>query len=679
MKPLEQTGKFDMKRTHFLTLTVMTSLGAMSFGTTLPTFDESAATLPGTQAEAQSQGPGKLPAENIDGSKVNGATQKEASDIIKEFNDGQADDLMGSAMIALAKFEALHVKDDKNLSVMTWIGYLSTVTGSHTRAIEVLEAIRNASGDEAVNIMNLRNLSASYYLSQQYANAAGVLVELDQKVPEQADILALLGSSYVLGKEYSKAIAPLEQAAGLLSNDPDSLRNVNVDLGISYARTGDQEKAMMVFDRMKSDESLTSVQLGWMGFIYLQNKRYDDAISVLERSYAIDGTNQGVVNNLANAYLSRGASGDEAKAVAMFEELSGMGSGNPVADYNIGSLYLSRGDYAKAKPYLVRAARSNDPFALNNLGRVHEGLNENAEAATNYSKASDLRTDNATFAKNAGFALIRVGNDAAAIKYLERAMSIEKSPDILIPLAGAYDRAGMSDKAMAIWMMPEVRSSRENDADYWFSMGASHAAAGQTAEAEAAYRRSLQIRPNNADVVNNLGVLLFKKEDYAGALDCFKKQAAMQPESVDAKLNVAACHVRLGQINEAVDIWRGVVRTNPERVDVRLDLADGLWNTGDTPGARFHYATVNRTNPNNARALNGLGMWALLQTQNDEAESYFRKSISADRKFVPAFQNLAVVLERQNKIAEAVKVLEAALAMEPNNDAVKQQLARLKS
>lgn len=668
-----------MKRNHLLTLALMTSLGAMSFGSPLVNLDTAVTSFPAVYAEVQSQGPTKLPAENVDGSKVNAATQREASEIIKEFNANQAEDLMGSAMIALAKFEALHGKDEKNLSVMTWIGYLSTVTGSHARSIEVLEAIRNASQDEAVNVMNLRNLSASYYLSQQYASAAGTLVELDQKVPDQGDTLALLGSSFVLGKEYSKAISPLERAATLLSGDADSLRNVNVDLGISYSRTGDQEKAMMVFDRMKSDDLLTSVQLGWMGFIYLQNKRFDDAISMLERSYQIDSTNQGVVNNLANAYLNRNKPGDEAKAVAMFEELSGMGSGNPVADYNVGSLYLGRGEYAKAKPYLVRAARNGDPLALNNLGRAHEGLGEYAEAASNYSRASDLRPDNDTFAKNAGFALIRVGNDASAIKYLERAMNLNRSTDILLPLAGAYNRTGMGEKAMAIWMMPEVRDSRQNDASYWFNLGTSHAAAGQPAEAEAAYRKSLQIEPNNADVVNNLGVLLWNNENYAGALDCFKKQSAMQPESVDAKLNVAACHVRLGQINEAVEIWRGVVRSSPDRVDVRLDLADGLWNTGDTPGARFHYATVHRTNPNNARALNGLGMWALLQTQNDEAEDYFRKSIAADRKFIPGFQNLAVVLERQNKVAEAVKVLEAALAMAPNNDAVKQQLARLKS
>ncbi len=666
-----------MKRNHFWSLTMLASLSTMGVASPelapmpYPVMDEVVGT--------QSQDPGSLPPENIDGSKANMKTHAAVAALIKAFNEASEDDLMGAASEALVKFEELHAKDQLNLPTLTWIGYLASITGNQAHAIETLELIRGKSGDEKVNMMNLRNLCAAYYMTQQYTMAAATLTELDAKDPDNKKTLALLGSSYVLSKEYSKAIDPLEKAQSLLGDDADSLRNVRVDLGISYARTNQPQKAMGVFDAMLNDDALTSVQLGWMGYIYLENKRYDSAIVALERANTLDGNNPGVVNNLANAYLSRGNAGDEAKAVVLFEKLATMDSSNPVADYNVGSIYLSKKEYAKAKPFLVKAARSNDPFALNNLGLACEGLGEHAEAFANYSKASDMRTDSLVFARNAGFAALRTKNDQMAIKYLERAAAMEKSSDVLVPLATIYNRNNMGDKAMAIWMMPEIRESRKGDADYWFNLALAHASAGHKTEAEAAYRQSLQIEPNNADVVNNLGALLWANEDYTGALDCFKKQSAMQPENEAAKLNVAACHVKLGQINEAVEIWRGVVRTSPDRTDVRLDLADGLWNTGDTPGARFHYATALKSQPNNARALNGLGMWALLQTQNDEAEEYFRKSKAANMKFIPAYQNLAVVLERKNKKAEAVKVLEAALAMDSENDAVKQQLARLKS
>ncbi|QYK53683.1 MAG: tetratricopeptide repeat protein [Fimbriimonadaceae bacterium] len=669
-----------MKRTQFWSFVLVSAVApAAAHASSISVGSNLVSAVPHLLVVAQDSQLEKLPAENVDGSKVNSKTQDQAAAIIKEFKAQESTDLMGAASVALEKFETLHQTDNLNLSVMTWIGYLSSVTGNHARAIEVLESIRGKSANADVNVMNLKNLAGSLYATQAYGKAAEAFTALDLAAPGNATTLSLLGSCYVLSKDYEKAIDPLNRALDLLGDDMDSRRNVLVDLAISYHRTGRTKEAMGVFDTLRGDSELTAVQLGWMGYVYLQNKAYDSAIDSLERSLALDGTNEVVVNNLANAYLSRGKSGDEAKAVALYEKLAGMQSGNAVADYNIGSLYLNRGDFAKAKPFLVRAARSNDPYALNNLGRACEGLKEDKEAASNYAKASDLRPDVDTFASNAGFAYMRLNQPASAIPYLERANKLNGNAEIRVNLATAYTNTGKHDEAMVIWMSPEVREMKKNDANYWFNVARAHDQAGQTAEAEAAYRQSLSIDSNNAAVVNNLGVLLWNKGEYEGALDCFKRQSALDPKNVEATLNVASAHVKLGQLNEAVEIWRGVVRSNPKRMDVRLDLADGLWNLGDTPGARFHYAYVNKEQPNNARALNGLGMWALLQTQHDEAASLFRQSLNNDRKFVPAYQNLAIVLERQNKVSEAIKVLEAALAVDKDNDGVQQQLSRLKS
>lgn len=666
-----------MKYTRLWIMAMVAGMAVCTFADLAPAYQIAEA---GNLAEgALQQTPDKLPAENVDGTKANTKTHNAAAKIIKEFNDASQADLMGAAVQALAKFEELHTQDPVYLPAMTWIGYLATVTGNQVRSIEVLEAIRGKSSDQKVNLMNLRNLCAAYYATQDYRKAAGALVELDSQEPGNPTTLSLLGSSYVLDKDYRSAIAPLESAAGYLANDPDSLRNVRVDLGICYARTNQQEKAMRLFDSMLDDGGLTATQLGWMGYIYLENKKYGQAINALERANKMDPTNATVVNNLATAYIERGQSGDEAKAVSLFETLAGMSSGNPVADYNVGTIYLKKGEYAKAKTYLSRAAKSNDPYALNNLGMAHEGLKEDKEALAAYAKASDLRPDVVVFSRNAGFAAVRVKDDNSAVKYLSRASASDKSAEVLIPLAGVYSRTGQGTKALDIWTMPEVREKLKGDADYWFNLGLAHAGAGQMKEAAAAYRQSLLIKPGNGAVLNNLGALLWDSGDYAGARDAFERQSKLEPENETAKMNIAACYVKEGNIDGAVAIWRDVVRAHPDRTDVRLDLADGLWNTGDTPGARFHYATALKSQPNNPRALNGLGMWALLQTQNDEAESYFRKAVSADRKFIPAYQNLAIVLERKNKLAEAVKTLEAALSMDPDNEAVKQHLARLKS
>ncbi len=625
------------------------------------------------------QGVEKLPAENIDGSKVNAKIQNQAVEIIKEFR--AAADLRVAADDALAKFDKLYEQDQKNLSVLTWIGYLSSVTGDHARAIETLESIRGKSSVTEVNAMNLRNLAASYYTTANYSGAQSALVELDSLEPGNAETLSLLGNAYLLDEKYSQAIEPLRKAVALLEDDPDSIRKVQVDLGIAYYRANQHANAMQTFDALRGDSGLTAGQLSWMGYVYMENDRLDPAIECLERSVELDTTNEIAVTNLANCYLKRNRDGDQAKAATLYADMGTTG-GNPVADYNVGSLYLSRGEYQQALPYLQRAAENSDPYALNNLALCYEGLKDDSQAAPLYARASDARRDEEIYARNAGFAYMRLKNHHAAIPYLERAMQLggnNVNRDVAANLATAYSHVGRVDDATKLWMNPAVRDHYKSDATYWFNLGKIHADQGHTAEAESAYRQSLSIEPNNPAALNNLGVLLWDRGDYSGALDCFQKQSTAEPASIEAKLNVASAHVRLEQLDKAVEIWREVVRSNPENDKVRLDLADGLWNLGDTPGARFHYAYVNRLQPTNARALNGLGMWALLQTEHDEAESLFRQAIKADRSYIPAFQNLAVVLERKNRVRDAIVVLEAALAMDSSNDGVREQLARLKS
>lgn len=629
----------------------------------------------------QGAAPGVLPVENIDGSKVDRKVQNAAAKVIETYLAAKESGNQQAMDGAVTEMEALHGQDAKNLSVLTWLGYMYNTTGQHDKAVAVLETVRGKSSAPAVNIANLRNLSASYYLSRKYAPAIGALRDLDAMEPDRADTLSLLGSAYVLSKDYASAISPLEKAKGLTAKDSDSYRAVCIDLGISYYRTSRADKAMSLFDEIRNDPRLSAEQLGWMGFIYLQNDRASDAVTTLEKANKVDANNPGVINNLASAYLKRGQRGDEERAAGLYERLFALVPDNGTAAYNAGSMYLAQGNFAKAKPILAKAAAvTNDPFAFNNLGRACEGLGQTSEAAANYSKASDMRSDVVVFARNAGFAMVRAGNDALAIKYLDRAYKLgDRDSKTVMNLASALSRTNQHEKAMAMLGTPEAQKTLANDADYWYNMGVVHAGMNRVDDAEAAYRKSLTIRPDDIDATNNLALLLWRKKDYAGALSMFSKLSGLSNNSTTARLNVAACHVKLGHMGDAMSIWRDIVRAEPKRTDVRLDLADALWNSGDSATARFHYSEALKQDAGSARALNGLGMWTLLQSDTKGAESYFRKAVQADRTLGVAYVNLAVVLERQNRVKEAVTVLESAVKADPDNADAKKALARLKS
>jgi Tfp pilus assembly protein PilF len=200
---------------------------------------------------------------------------------------------------------------------------------------------------------------------------------------------------------------------------------------------------------------------------------------------------------------------------------------------------------------------------------------------------------------------------------------------------------------------------------------------GKKQESEAAYRKSLDIRPDDGDCLKNLGLLLIEKGEAAEAAVLLEKMTTSHPGSIDGRLALAVAYVKLDKTQEAVNVWRDVVRMDGSQTEARLNLADGLWNMGLVRDARFHYTTVLKNQPSNARALNGMGLWHLSQGDSKQAESFFRRSMNSDGNYLPAYNNLAISLERLNQKAQAILILRKALQKDPNFDDARTNLERL--
>src|SRR5690606_13973061 len=113
---------------------------------------------------------------------------------------------------------------------------------------------------------------------------------------------------------------------------------------------------------------------------------------------------------------------------------------------------------------------AQDPFAHNNLGRAYEGVGNMTNASKHYALASDMRTDNKMFAKNAGVTFNRLGNDQMTVKYLERALANgDGSAEVLVNLANAHSRTGNTARASELMAKSAVEETFSNNPDYWFN------------------------------------------------------------------------------------------------------------------------------------------------------------------------------------------------------------------
>lgn len=79
---------------------------------------------------------------------------------------------------------------------------------------------------------------------------------------------------------------------------------------------------------------------------------------------------------------------------------------------------------------------------------------------------------------------------------------------------------------------------------------------GEFAKAEALARTAMELAPEDAEIVNNLGLVLMARKDVPGAVKCFERTLEMDPGYTDAMENLGIYHLKRGRPGEARGFFR---------------------------------------------------------------------------------------------------------------------------
>jgi len=440
-------------------------------------------------------------------------------------------------------------------------------------------------------------------------------------------------------------------------------------------RQGKLDDAVQQFENLHQLNPRSSEVDAWLGFLYLRLNRPLDAVPLLEEAEKQRPLDLEIEIDLGNAYM---LNNDLTKALDKFRTASRLSPSMFEPHYNSGTIYLRERAYSKAVTEFNIAGRlkPSDPFVQNNLGVAYDNLKLPGPAADAFKKAADMSPNNITFAHNAGLALSKLRRPEA-LHYLEQALGDGTDPAIALALGDAYARAGR--KADALKYYEGLRVAEAKNPTFWFNLGVMRSQNQDPTGAEQAYRRVLELKPVDLDALNNLALLLYRRQQYEEATTLFEKLVGLNPSSIATKLNLGASAAKAGDLRKAIDAWKEVLRVEPKRVPVQLDLANALWEQGDVEGARIHYFQVLSYEKDNAEALNGIGLCYLKAGKYPQAEAAFRSSLEASPKLIGAYNNLAVTLQKMNHTSDAIKMLEKALTISPDNEEVKANLQRMRS
>jgi tetratricopeptide (TPR) repeat protein len=194
---------------------------------------------------------------------------------------------------------------------------------------------------------------------------------------------------------------------------------------------------------------------------------------------------------------------------------------------------------------------------------------------------------------------------------------------------------------------------------------------GKFVEAIAQLEKLQQENPPPAGLAHELGVAYYKKGDYFNAVKSFEKAQKENPKDQEAIQMTGLSLYLSGKPAEAIPYLEKVQGWYPEaNVDAAYILGVAYIQTKKYPEARASFGRMFGVGPDSAAAYLFCARMLLRLDFGPIAEEYGQKAIALDPKLPMAHFLLGELYLYQSKMPEAIAALQAELAINPGYAAV---------
>jgi tetratricopeptide (TPR) repeat protein len=120
---------------------------------------------------------------------------------------------------------------------------------------------------------------------------------------------------------------------------------------------------------------------------------------------------------------------------------------------------------------------------------------------------------------------------------------------------------------------------------------------GSFDDAEAAYRRALELDPTLANALTNLGNLMFKRDRLSEAEQLYRRALKIDADQPEAHYNYGFLLYERGQVSDAIDSFERALASDPAFADAHFNLAMALQESGLVARAREHWEAYVKLDP----------------------------------------------------------------------------------
>jgi protein O-GlcNAc transferase len=235
-----------------------------------------------------------------------------------------------------------------------------------------------------------------------------------------------------------------------------------------------------------------------------------------------------------------------------------------------------------------------------------------------------------------GAVLVREGQWSSGTRELEKALAIKPNDSqIQLNLAMVYAQTGAHAKAIPLFAKLEAASRMDHrplSVTVLEAYARSLQATGQTASALAKMKQAVTQEGRNAELHDELGSLYAIEKNWGPAEQQFREAVTLKDESATAHLHLGLV-LNAEQKPGAEEEWTKAYALASGDPAIAIEAGTAIANTGD-----------------DAKALPML-----------------EHAVELDRKSVDARYQLALVLQRLDRVKDAIELLRQVVEAEPNN------------
>ncbi|MEO8128228.1 MAG: tetratricopeptide repeat protein [Bryobacteraceae bacterium] len=304
------------------------------------------------------------------------------------------------------------------------------------------------------------------------------------------------------------------------------------------------------------------------------------------------------------------------------------------------------------------ALPEKDAPVFSALGTVLLQKQRPTEAAAMFATAAALEPGDADDAQNEGVALLAAGNAQAAVRQLERALSLdpllEQAYSILADHFAHQGQVDQQAEILARWLAVMPQNFKAREAGGWRSQ----VQAGNFQQADEPLRRAC----DTGDSCYFYGRNLYVLNRFEESLAALKRALPADPRPAKVHVAMAMSLDALGRLPEADAEFKTAVEVNTADEDTLIAYGVFLSRAGRTEEALVPLRKAVKTFPRSGRVRYELGRVLYQLGRLEDAEGELRAALTASPEDSTARRLLSKTLFRLNRTAEAERELKAAEA-----------------